>query len=65
MTMTFPTCCSLPLNVELNFMHSPPETGLPKAQTSWLEQGFYRLPCWRWQDLHRQWRRRSIWTAVS
>jgi len=43
MTMTFPTC-SLPLNVVLNFMHSPPETGLPKAQTSQLEQGFYMLP---------------------
>lgn len=49
----------------LNFMHSPTETGLPKAQTSRLEQGFYRLPCWRWQDLHRQWCRRSVWTAVS
>ena len=64
-TMTFPTCCSLPLNIVLNSMHSSPQTELPKVQTSWLERGFYRLPCWRWQDLHRQWHRWSVCTAAS
>ena len=44
-TMTFPTCCSLSLNIVLKSMHSPPQTELPKAHTSWLEHGFYRLPC--------------------
>jgi hypothetical protein len=44
--LNFPSRCSLPLNIVLNFMLSPPETGLPKAQASWLEHGFYRLPCW-------------------